>query len=76
MNASPEAKAIADKLKKSKGVVVEEIDEPDDGDSVSSEAKTAAAEAVFKAIRGREPTDEEAKATEDALSTYMEACGY
>ncbi len=45
-------------------------------DSVDEEAKTAAAEDLFKAIRGREPSEEEAKATEEALSTYMEACGY
>lgn len=79
MPKSPEVMAIIAKLHKAKGGddAAEEKDEGEGGDeSAMSEAKRAAAEDLFKAIRGREPNEEEAKSTEEALSTYMEACGY
>lgn len=81
---SPEAIAIIAKLKKKRGASAddgaddegapdEEGDESD-GDA-GEEAKSAAAEDLFRAIRGRDPNEEERAAVREALESFHDACG-
>lgn len=73
---SPEAIAIIAKLKRGKsGAKYESADESDDSGDAMAEAKRASAEDLFKAIRGRDASDEEAHMVEEALGAYMDACG-
>lgn len=72
---SPEAIAIIAKLKKAKGGTADE--ETSEGepagstDKVDEEAKLTASEDAMSAIKDRNP-----EALKEALSAFMEACGY
>lgn len=76
--ASPEALLIIGKMKGKKGAEPKGEDASDEGEGASedtgAEARRAAAEDVFKAATGREPSESEAKAMDEALYAYWEAC--
>lgn len=76
MKNSPEAIAIIAKLKRGKAPEADSEEESEDKGDVSAEAVSAACAELFRAIRGREPSDEETKATEEAMDSYCMAKGY
>lgn len=73
---SPEALLIVNKLKGGKGKPDDAEEEKEDSGDVSAEAVTASCESVFKALRGREGSEEEVKALEEALDDWFTAKGY
>lgn len=76
---SPEATLIVEGIKgKGKGASApaKDDEESEEGESTDKEAARAAIETIFKAIKGRDPSDEEASELEDGLDSYCMAKGY
>lgn len=67
----PETVAIVSKYKGGE----EDGEESEEGDA-AEEAKNAAVEDLFQALRGRAPTESERADTRAALDAYHKACGY
>jgi hypothetical protein len=76
MKASPEVMLILSKMKGGKKPSDDAEESAEDSGDVSAEAMTAACEALFKALRGREGSDQEIMAVEEAMDDYCTAKGY
>ena len=75
--ASAEAESIISKIKgkgKTAPAAKAESDEPEA--DAGSEAQRAACEDMFKILKGREPTSDEASAFAEAMDAYATARGY
>lgn len=76
--ASAEAESIISKIKgKGKAALAAKSEESAEPEAdAGSEAQRAACEDMFKILKGREPSAEEASAFADAMDAYATARGY